>query len=292
MTKSEKIISKRHSQGFATGIFGLIANLVLATMKIVAGAFSGSVAVLSDGINNLLDASSSIVVIIGFKASARGSDSSHPHGHGRAEYIGGMIVSFFIFITVLALARTSILRIIQPEPVNFSYTVLVIMAISIVVKLFMAGFYAWRNRSLKSVLITAAIRDSISDVFISALVLGAALLARSTNVAIDGAAGLVVVSFVAYQAMRAFLDSLDLLLGRGADPQRLKGIEKTVLKYPAFTEVVGIDFHDYGEGYQHVYIKVKTKRGLKSSQIRRAIDDVKLDLLNLQNVKATFVYWH
>jgi cation diffusion facilitator family transporter len=292
MTKSERLISKRHSQGFATGMFGLIANLILATMKIVAGAFSGSVAVLSDGINNLLDASSSIVVVIGFKAAARGGDSSHPHGHGRAEYIGGMIVSFFIFITVLALARTSITRIIQPEPVNFSYTVLVIMFISVVAKLFMAGFYALRNRSLKSVLITAAIRDSLSDAFISAIVFGAALIARSTNVAIDGAAGLVVVSFVAYQAMRAFLDSLDLLLGRSADPKRLKGIEKTVLKYPAFTEVVGIDYHDYGEGYQHVYIKVKTKRGLKSTQIRRAIDDVKLDLLNLQNVKATIVFWH
>ncbi|MCL2371514.1 cation diffusion facilitator family transporter [Candidatus Saccharibacteria bacterium] len=291
--KHDQIISKRHSQGFATGIFGLIMNLVLATMKVVAGVFSGSIAVLSDGINNLIDASSSVVVIIGFRAPTQGSsDKPRPHGRGRTSYIISMIVSFFIFIGVLYLARTSIARIIQPEPVNFNNIVLAIMAISVFVKLFMAGFYTWRNRTLKSSLISAAIRDSMSDALLSALVFFAANIARSTNFAVDGAVGLVVVAFIAYQSIRAFLDSLDLLLGRSAHPDKLEGIEKIVLKYPAFTEVVGIDYHDYGDSYQRAYIKVKVKPRLPSAEVRRAIDDVRLDLLNLQNVKATIVYWH
>jgi cation diffusion facilitator family transporter len=288
----EKTVSKRYSQGFATGLFGLVANLILAMLKIVAGTISGSVAVLTDGINNLIDASAALVVLVGFKASAREGDERHPHGHGRAEYIGGMIVSFFIFITVLALAKTSIERIIQPQPVNFNYFVLAILVVSILAKLLMAGVYYWRNRVLKSVLISAAARDSLSDVVITTLVLAAALLARSTGVAIDGIAGLVVVAFVAYQAVRAFLDSLDLLLGRAADPDKLQKIKKIVLKYPAFTKVVGIDFHDYGENYQKAYVKVKIKKGLRPDQVRKSVDDVRLDLMNLQNVKATIVYWY
>ncbi|MCL2002182.1 cation diffusion facilitator family transporter, partial [Candidatus Saccharibacteria bacterium] len=193
--KIEKTVSKRHSQGLTTGVFGLITNLVLAAMKITAGTFSGSIAVLADGVNNIIDATSAIVVIIGFKASAKEKDPDHPHGHGRAEYIGGMIVSFFIFITVLALARHSIAHIIQPAPVNFSYSVLAVLIISILAKALMALVYFWRNRTLKSVLIKAAARDSLSDMLITSLVLGAALIARSTGVAIDGVAGLVVIIF-------------------------------------------------------------------------------------------------
>lgn len=288
----EKTISKRHSQGFVTGLFGLITNLVLSIAKIIAGSFSGSVAILADGVNNLVDASSAVVVLIGFRISAKDKDAAHPHGHGRAEYIGGMIISFFIFITVLALARTSIQSIIQPTPVNFNYTVLVVLIISIFAKFIMALVYYWRNRTLKSVLISAATRDSLSDVVITSLVLVAALVSRSTGLAIDGAAGLIVVVFVAYQAIRAFMDSLDLLLGRAADPKKLQAITKLVLKNPAFTKVVGIDFHDYGENYKQAYIKVKIKKGLKNDQIRHAVEDASLDLMNLQNVRATFVYWY
>ncbi|MDR0979663.1 MAG: cation diffusion facilitator family transporter [Candidatus Nomurabacteria bacterium] len=284
--------SKRYSQGFATGVFGLVANLILSVAKLIVGAISGSIAVIADGVNNLTDASSALVVLIGFKIAAKSKDADHPHGHGRAEYIGGMIVSFFIFIAVLALARSSIQSIIQPEPVNFSYAVLVVLVISIIAKAVMAFVYYWRNRALKSVLISAAARDSLSDVAVTSVVFAAALLARSTGIAIDGVAGLIVVVFVAYQAIRAFTDSLSLLLGRAADPKKLAAIRELVLKNPAFTQVVGIDFHDYGENYQRAYIKVKIKYGLKSAQVRRAIEDTHLTLQNLQNIDATFVYWY
>lgn len=169
----------RESYGKFAGIIGIVSNLILCTMKILIGLFSRSIAIVADGINNLADASSSIITLIGFKLASQPEDEDHPYGHARIEYLTGLFISIFIIIIGFQLLKTSIDKIIHPDPLEFSYITIIVLVVAIGIKLWQSAFNVSIGKKIKSVTLMATAADSRNDVISTSVVLVSVLLENS-----------------------------------------------------------------------------------------------------------------
>lgn len=238
----------RRAYGTACSGAGIGFNVLLFAGKLIAGMLSGSVAIVSDAFNNLSDAGSSIISLVGFKLSNKKSDPQHPFGHGRLEYISGLCVSFLIILMGVELGKASIEKIIEPAQVKFSLLTAAILAASILVKLYMALYNSRIGKRLNAVTMKAMAKDSLSDAVATSVVLMSMIVAKLADIAIDGYCGVVVAAFILFTGITAARDTISPLLGQKPDSEFIEEVMRIV---NAHKEIIGthdLVVHDYGPG--------------------------------------------
>lgn len=238
----------RQSYGVLCGIAGIVLNLFLFAGKFLAGFISNSIAITADAFNNLTDASSSVITLIGFKMAGQKPDSDHPFGHGRIEYISGALVSLAILVMAVELLKTSFRKILHPEDISFSILIVVILLISIAVKIYMGIYNRAIGEKINSSAMKATATDSFSDSLATAAVLLATLFSYFSKINIDGYCGILVGLFIFYAGLSAAKDTLNPLLGQSPDPEFVKRIEEIVLSYDDVIGIHDLIVHDYGPG--------------------------------------------
>ncbi len=240
--------SVRGAYGTLTGAFGIFLNLLLFAGKLIAGGIARSVAVSADAFNNLSDAGSSIITLLGFRMAGAKPDTEHPFGHGRFEYIAGLLVSAAIMLMGFELLKTSIGRIIKPEATEFSYLALAILIVSVLVKLYMWFYNRSIGQKIGSAALLATAKDSLSDSVSTLVVLISMLISRFTSLRIDGWAGALVSLFVLYSGFGSAKDTIAPLLGTPPEKELVDRIDSIVTSFDRISGIHDLVIHDYGPG--------------------------------------------
>ena len=238
----------RDAVGRLSGIVGILCNVLLFAAKFLAGTLTGSVAITADAINNLSDASSSVVTLLGFKLASKPADEKHPYGYARIEYMAGLIVAGIILIIGYSLAQTSIEKIRHPETIEFSALSIAILVGSILMKLWMSRFNTILGNHIHSTTLLATAADSRNDVISTGTVLCACILAKSTGIIADGWMGLAVAVFILCSGIGIARDTISPLLGEVPDPELIHHIHDTMMARPEVLGVHDLVVHDYGPG--------------------------------------------
>jgi cation diffusion facilitator family transporter len=282
--------SPRQISGLKVGITAFVVNLILFATKFVIAILSGSIAVMTDAINNLLDSASSIVTILGFSRSARKGDKHHPHGHGRAEYIAGFIISTIIIIAAITLGYSSIGRIISPTTVESSLPIILIIAVTILGKAGLAVYCHRKNKHVDSVALRAATMDAFSDVLATIITLVALIFAPITSFPIDGVAGVVMSFLILFIGFHNFFSNFNLLIGQKPDRYLLSRIRQIVVSAPSFERAYDIDFHDYGPEARKATVKVILAKNANKQQIEVDIEKIQQKLRYDYDIDV-IIYW-
>ena len=268
----------RQSYGVLCGLVGICLNILLFAGKYFAGAISGSIAIVADSFNNLSDAGSSLVTLLGFRLAGKKPDPGHPYGHGRIEYISGFVVSFLILLMGFELAKSSLSKILAPEPIQAGWLPAAILIVSICVKVYMFLYNRAVGKKIGSAAMSATATDSLSDSVATAVVLLSMGVARFFGVNIDGYAGLLVALFILYAGYSAAKDTLSPLLGQAPDPEFVQRVTDIVLSHP---EVIGIHdlvVHDYGPGRKMVTLHTEVDGKGDFFTLHDAIDNIEREL--------------
>ena len=238
----------RQSYGVLCGFVGIFFNLLLFTGKFLAGTLSHSIAITADAFNNLSDAGSSIITLIGFKMAGQKPDSDHPFGHGRIEYISGLLVSVIILIMAFELLKSSVIKIFHPDELAFSPLIVLILLLSILVKCYMAFYNRKIGKKIDSAAMAATSTDSLSDTLATSVVLIATLVSHFTGLSIDGYCGVLVGLFICYAGISAARDTISPLLGQAPDPEFVKQITDIVMAHEGVIGIHDLIVHNYGPG--------------------------------------------
>lgn len=281
---------KRLALGKLSGAVGIFCNVILFLLKIIAGLLFGSVSITADAVNNLSDASSSVISLFGFKLAARPADKEHPYGHGRYEYLSGLMVALIIMVIGAELLRSSILKIIHPTEVEFSWLSVGILSFSILLKLWMMIFNNKIGRMINSKTLFAAAADSRNDVITTAAVLAAALLSRFTSLELDGIMGVAVALFILYSGFGLVRDTLDPMLGKAPEEELVNRIRDKILSYPNVMGTHDLMVHDYGPGRQFASVHVEMPAENDPLISHEIIDDIERDFLENDNLHMIVHY--
>ncbi len=248
----------RTDYGILSGVVGIVLNLILCAAKFTVGSLTGSIAITADAANNLSDAGSSVVTVFGFKLSNKPSDEEHPFGHGRIEYIAALIVSFLILFMSYELGRSSVEKILNPEPVKYSTVSAIIIAVSILGKIWLAFFNNKLGKKINSAAMTAVVKDSIGDILATSITLIALILSKFTTLPVDGYLGILVSLFVLYAGIGILKETVGTLLGRPPETEFVNEFECRVLSYDGVVGMHDMMIHDYGPGrlFGSVHIEV------------------------------------
>lgn len=277
----------RQAYGVLSGAVGIGLNILLFLGKWIAGTLSGSIAITADAFNNLSDAGSSIITLIGFRLSGQAPDPEHPFGHGRMEYISGLLVSVAILVMGFELIRSSFGKLRDPEPIESSALVLGIMLASILVKVYM--FYY--NRSLSKKLDSAAMKatsvDSLSDTVATTLVLIATVISKYTGLILDGWFGILVGIFIVYTGGSTLKETIDLLIGQPPKKEFIDEIREIVLGHSLVYGVHDLIVHDYGPGRRMISLHAEVAVDGDIQDIHEQIDHIEHELQEKLNCSAT-----
>lgn len=268
----------RKSYGTLCSVFGIFLNLVLFGIKYLGGVISGSVSVIADAINNLSDAASSVITLIGFAISGKKADNDHPFGHGRYEYVSGFVVSMVIILMGFELFKGAVKKILNPEPVNTEPIVMVILGIAIVIKLYMAFYNRKIGVKFDSAAMRATSMDSLSDAIATAVVLAVMLVMKFTNLNIDGYCGVLVALFVLYAGYKSAKDTINPILGFSPDKEFLSEVEAIVLSHELIEGVHDIIVHDYGPGRRMISLHVEVPGNISIFEIHEMVDHIEKEL--------------
>ena len=263
----------RQAYGQLCGAVGIGLNLLLFAGKLFAGTISGSIAITADAFNNLSDAGSSVVTLLGFRLAGRKPDPEHPFGHGRMEYISGLAVAGLILLMGVELGKSSLKKILSPEEIVSSPLVLAILAVSVAVKLYMFYYNRSIGKKIKSAAMSATATDSLSDAVSTTAVLIATLVGQLTGLNIDGWVGLLVALFILFSAYKAAKETLSPLLGQTPDPEFVERIEQIVLSYPEVLNVHDLIVHDYGPGRVMISLHAEVSADGDLLQLHDVIDN-------------------
>ena len=257
----------RERYGKFAGVVGIISNVVLCTMKILIGIFSSSIAIIADGINNLADASSSLMTLIGFKLVSQPEDENHPYGHARIEYLTGLFVSILIIILGVQLLKTSIEKILDPEILEFSYITIITLVIAIVIKLWQSMFNKNIGKRINSVTLIATGADSRNDVIATGVVLISVLVGKFTDLKIDGYMGCLVALFIIWSGIQLVRETSSPLLGEAPDETLVSDIAETVMREPCVLGIHDLIVHNYGPGkiFASIHVEVDADGDLMKS---------------------------
>lgn len=271
---------KRTAYGKLCGTIGIILNILLFIGKFIAGFISNSIAITADAFNNLSDAGSSLVTLIGFKLAEQKPDSDHPFGHGRMEYLSGLIVSAVILMMGFELVKDSINKILNPTGVEFSTIVLIILVVSILGKAYMALYNYQYGKRFESSTLKATAIDSLSDCISTTVVLLAMIIEHYTNVKIDGFCGIAVGILIFVAGINAARETLSPLLGEAPDPEFVEQIEEIVLQYDK-ESIIGIHdliVHDYGPGRRIISLHAEVPAEGNMMSLHDVIDNLEMKL--------------
>ncbi len=269
----------RSAYGKMAGKVSIVCNMLLCIGKFLAGVISGSVSVTADAVNNLSDASSGVISLIGFKLSEKSADAEHPYGHGRYEYLAGFIVAALILIIGAELLRDSIIRIITPAEVEFGIAPLAVLSVSILVKLWMMFFNRKIGRIISSETLSAAAADSRNDVISTSAVLAALVISHFCSVELDGIMGAAVAVFILYSGIGLVRDALDPLLGKAPSAELVESIREKILSYDGILGTHDLMIHDYGPGRQFASVHVEVPAEMSLLDCHEIIDVIERDFL-------------
>lgn len=268
----------RAAYGTLCGTVGIILNIILFGIKLLAGFLSGAISIMADAFNNLTDAGSSVITLIGFRMSGQKPDKDHPFGHGRIEYLSGLLVSMIIILVGFELGKTSIEKIFHPEAVEFSIVAVVILAISCLVKAYMALYNFRVGGKISSSAMRATAQDSLSDCVATSVVLICLIISRFAGINIDAYCGLAVSAFIIFSGLRAAKETMDPLLGM---PPSEEFINQIVHIVRAHDEIVGIHdlvVHDYGPGRTMISLHAEIPSDSDLLRIHDTIDNIEKEL--------------
>ena len=281
----------RGKYGTLAGIVGILCNVLLFAGKLVIGTISGSVSIRADAVNNLSDASSNIVTLVAFRLARKPEDAEHPYGHARIEYLSGLAVAAMILLIGVELAKESIGKILHPEPVAFSWALVTVLVMSILIKLWMAVFNSSLGKKIKSTSLAATAADSRNDVITNGAVLLAAIVAKLTGLELDGYVGLLVAAFILWSGIGIAKDTISPLLGAPADPELTHLVKYEIQNYdPRILGVHDLMVHDYGPGQTFASIHVEVDRNEDVLEIHEMIDEAERMMLERHRIHLTIHY--
>lgn len=247
----------RGAVGILSGIVGIVCNLLLFAGKLLVGTLAGSVSITADAVNNLSDASSALITLAGFKLAERPADQGHPYGHARMEYLAGLAVAALILIIGVGLGRSSVDKILHPVPVAFSTITFLVLAVSILLKLWMSLFNRSLGRRIDSGTLLAVSADSRNDVLSTAAVLVAGLVEHHFGVQIDGYMGLAVALFILWSGVSIARDTINPLLGQETSPELIACITGELKNHDKILGFHDLMVHDYGPGQRFATVHVE-----------------------------------
>ncbi len=276
----------RGAYGVLCGVLGIVLNLLLFIGKFTAGALSASVAITADAFNNLSDAGSSVITLIGFRLAGKKQDRDHPFGHGRMEYLSGLFVSVAIILMGFELIKSSFEKILHPEAIEFNLLSVVILVVSIAVKLYMSYYNRSVGKKIGSAAMTATATDSLSDSIATTVVLIATLVGHFFNILIDGWCGIIVAVFILIAGIRAAKDTIDPLLGLPPEPEFVDEIEKIVTSHEGILGIHDLIVHDYGPGRRMISLHAEVPASSDILETHDTIDNIEAELSAKLNCAA------
>ena len=279
--------SVRHAYGMLCGIVGIILNFLLFAFKLLAGLFSGSIAITGDAINNLSDAGSSLLTLIGFKLSAQKADSDHPFGHGRMEYISGLVIAMIILLMGFELGKSSVEKILNPEEVFFHPLVPIILIASILVKFYMASYNRSIGKKIGSTAMTATATDSLSDCLATSAALISTFVGHFFDLRIDGWCGIIVACFILWAGFNAAKETIDPLLGQPPTKDFVDEVERLVLAHEDITGIHDLIVHDYGPGRRYISLHAEVSADGDICALHDVIDTAERELTDKMGCLAT-----
>lgn len=277
----------RDDYGKLAGIVGIISNTILCTMKILIGLISGSISIVADGINNLADGASSIITLLGFKLASLPEDEEHPYGHARIEYIAGMAVSVMILIVGFELGKSSLEKIITPEPLEFSWTVVIVLLIAIAIKVWQAIFNISTGKKINSLALIATGTDSRNDVISTVVVLLGILIGHFFNVMVDGYFGLAVAVFILWSGVSLIKETISPLLGEAPDEELVSQIEAMAMAYDGAIGIHDLIVHNYGPGKVFASMHIEVDSSVDVMESHDLIDTIEKNLSESLNILLT-----
>ncbi|HIS63135.1 MAG TPA: cation transporter [Candidatus Scybalomonas excrementigallinarum] len=272
--------SVRQAYGMLGGGLGIACNLILFLAKLIAGIMTGAISIMADAFNNLSDAGSSIVTLIGFKLAGKPADKEHPFGHGRMEYLAGLFISAAIMLVGWQLGTSSIDKILHPEEVTYRMLSIIILIGSVLVKFWMASYNRYLGNKIQSATMKATAMDSLSDCIATTAVLLSIAIGYFTDLQVDGIAGLIVSIFIFIAGINAMKDTVQPLLGQAPDAEFVKGIERVVMSHSAIVGIHDMMVHDYGPGRVMVSLHAEIPVEMDFMEAHDIIDDIEMDIKN------------
>ncbi len=276
----------RERCGKLSGLIGIGLNLLLCAGKFLAGAVTGSISVMADAFNNLTDAGSSLITLIGFRLAGQKPDDEHPFGHGRMEYLAGLIISMLILLVGFELGKSSIEKIIHPQQVVFSVLSAVILIVSVCVKLWMFFFNRALSKRIKSAALAATAADSLADAVATSVVLAGLLAGQFFDIHIDGWLGAAVAIFIFRAGILAVKDTVNPLLGQPPEPELVKAVQDTVLSHDEIVGLHDLIIHDYGPGRRMLSLHAEIPADADIMAAHDVIDHIERELREKYAVEA------
>ena len=280
----------RTRYGLVASVTCIVCNVALCLGKGAVGLLAGSVSIVADAVNNLSDASSNVVSLLGFKLASRPADEDHPYGHGRYEYLAGLVVAVLVCAIGLNLVTSSVEKIVHPEAVDFGPAVVVVLVASMAVKLWMAAFNRRLGRAISSETLEATAVDSRNDVIATAAVLASAVISQVTDVNLDGWAGLAVGGFILWSGVELVREAVSPLLGKVPDLEYVEHIRRKILSYPGVLGTHDLMVHDYGPGRQFASAHVEMAGEGDPFEQHDLLDNIEQDFKDEEGLVMTLHY--
>lgn len=279
--KDQKV---RRAYGNLGGFVGIFVNVILFVIKFIVGTVVGSIAISADAFNNLSDAASSVITIVGFKLAGKPADAEHPFGHGRIEYLSALIVAFLVMLVGIQFIKSSFEKILNPTVITFELIPFILLFISIGFKLWLSRFNKIIGEKINSSALKASAADAIGDVFTSSTVLISFLLAKFTTFPIDGYMGIVVALLILYAGFSIVKETLNPLLGEAPDPELVNDIYDRILSYPNISGIHDLIIHNYGPGRIIASLHAEIPADIDIMKIHNIIDRAEREVSHELNI--------
>lgn len=277
----------REKYGTLCSILSIICNGFMVLFKLIFGFLTKSVAIQADGFNNLSDMGSNLATLFGFKMAGKHPDADHPYGHGRYEYITGLVIAFLILLVAFSSIKESVMKIINPEALNFQIGAVVVLIVSILIKFWMASFNRQAGELIDSTSLKAAAQDSLNDVMSTLATLISLCLSLVTDLPVDGIIGAIVSLLVLKSGIDIFKDTVDPLLGQAPDKELVQEIHDYVLSYDKIIGIHDFMMHDYGPGRQYMTLHAEVNCNDDIMEIHDEIDLIEREMLDKFNILTT-----
>ncbi len=269
---------------------GIVLNILLVVLKVIGGLIAGSVSVVADGLNNLMDAAGSIITLIGFKLSMKKADKEHPFGHGRYEYIAGLVVAVLVLLVGIELGKSSIGKVLYPSEPSYGLPTLIILVGSVFLKLWMGYFSKNLGNRIKSTALTAVAVDSRNDAIATAAVFVTALISMYFDINLDGWAGLGVAIFIVYNGIILVQETLSPIIGESPSQEMVDNVTKKIKAHDCVLGIHDLIIHDYGPGRQYASAHVELSSKLDPVISHDLIDRIEKQLLEEDNLHIVIHY--
>lgn len=277
----------RQDRGQKISICTALGNILLFGGYFAIGTIGNSITVISEGIDNLMDACSSLFLLLGFKISGREKDSRHPNGHGRIEYIVGLLISEMVLSAAIILGRESVQRLFHPEPVRALFPILLAAVIGACVKLALAGYIKKQNKEMKSPALEAYGKNELADLKGIILVAVSPVLQHFTTLPVDGIAGMAIAVMIAVDGVKSFMKNASLLLGEGLDKEESEEITQLLRPYGEVIQLESFEFHDYGPEEKEGIMVLSISPGVPYGNLQQIISDCKEQIKDKLNIQVS-----